>query len=72
MNPVLYRQGKDRGRIVQELQEELDCISAGCNTSGPMPNAAKATVTWFSLNNFHVNKPEPVMSFHWDATERTN
>lgn len=57
---LVYRQGKDRVTVVQELQEKLDHISTWCSTSKALTNSAKNTVTWFSPNSHLADKSVPM------------
>ena len=56
---LVYRQGKDRERVADDLQTELDRFSQWCSEAGALVNPTKAAVTWFSLNNRIVNTSLP-------------
>ena len=60
---MVYRQGRNRDEIANNLQEELDCIMAWCDVSGATINHTKAVLSWFSLNNHIVMSETPHVTF---------
>ena len=68
---LVYRQGKDREQLVEELQSELDRIGRWCVEAGALVNPTKAAVTWFSLNNHIVNTPTPSVVLCSEVVERS-
>ena len=68
---LVYRQGKDREQLVEELQSELDRIGRWCVEAGALVNPTNAAVTWFSLNNHIVNTPTPSVVLCSEVVERS-
>lgn len=68
----MYRQGRNREFIANEITNELDRIGEWCKTSGASVNPTKATVTWFFLNNHIGHTPTPTITMNGETLARTN
>ena len=69
---LVYSQGRDREMIAREVQSELERIEGWCVESGALVNPTKASVTWFSLNNYIVHTQTPNVTFCGEVLVRTS
>jgi hypothetical protein len=68
----VYRQGRDRKRITDELQNEFDRIGQLCAEAGALVKPTQVTTTCFSLNNFIAKDSTPIVKLCSEVVERTH
>jgi hypothetical protein len=69
----VYRQLRNKQKIIiAQLQNELICFGQLCVQAGALANPTKATITWFSLNNFIVKDSTPIVKFCSEVLKRTH